>query len=128
MSPSSAGRTSENLRSSIDWPAATLPSCTISRASLAIASRQSVNAAASRSPSGTQVASEAQARRSYCVEVRNAANVAMQEADLILFIVDAQDGLTPIDEELARFLRRSKRPVILVVNKDRPSEARRSRR
>jgi GTP-binding protein len=50
-------------------------------------------------------------------EVQNAANVAMQEADLILFIVDAQDGLTPIDEELARFLRRSKRPVILVVNK-----------
>ena len=50
-------------------------------------------------------------------EVRTAANVAMQEADLILFIVDAQDGLTPIDEELARFLRRSKRPVILVVNK-----------
>jgi GTPase len=50
-------------------------------------------------------------------EVRNAADAAMREADLILFLVDAQQGLTPIDQELARLLRRSKRPVILVVNK-----------
>ena len=41
----------------------------------------------------------------------------MREADVILFIVDAQQGLTPIDQELARLLRRSKRPVVLVVNK-----------
>jgi GTP-binding protein len=55
-------------------------------------------------------------------EVRNAADVAMREADLILFTVDARQGLTPIDEELARLLRRSKRPVVLVVNKiDHPS-------
>jgi GTP-binding protein len=50
-------------------------------------------------------------------EVRSAAEAAMREADLILFMVDAQQGLTPIDQELARLLRRSKRPVILVVNK-----------
>jgi GTP-binding protein len=50
-------------------------------------------------------------------EVRNAADAAMREADLILFLVDAQQGLTPIDQELARLLRRSKRPVVLVVNK-----------
>jgi GTPase len=50
-------------------------------------------------------------------EVRNAADAAMHEADVILFVVDAQQGLTPIDQELARLLRRSKRPVILVVNK-----------
>ena len=50
-------------------------------------------------------------------EVRDAADAAMREADLILFLVDAQQGLTPIDQELARLLRRSKRPVILVVNK-----------
>ena len=50
-------------------------------------------------------------------EVRAAAAAAMHEADLILFIVDAQQGLTPIDQELARLLRRSKRPVVLVVNK-----------
>jgi len=50
-------------------------------------------------------------------EVRSAADAAMREADVILFIVDAQQGLTPIDQELARLLRRSKRPVVLVVNK-----------
>jgi GTPase len=50
-------------------------------------------------------------------EVRNAADTAMREADVLLFTVDAQQGLTPIDQELARLLRRSQRPVILVVNK-----------
>jgi GTP-binding protein len=50
-------------------------------------------------------------------EVRNGADAAMREADVILFTVDAQQGLTPIDQELARLLRRSKRPVVLVVNK-----------
>ncbi|MEO6872743.1 MAG: ribosome biogenesis GTPase Der [Chthoniobacterales bacterium] len=55
-------------------------------------------------------------------EVRAAADAAMQEADVILFVVDAQQGLTPIDQELARLLRRSQRPVILVVNKiDHPN-------
>ena len=50
-------------------------------------------------------------------EVRSAADAAMQEAQVILFLVDAQQGLTPIDQELARLLRRSQRPVVLVVNK-----------
>ena len=50
-------------------------------------------------------------------EVRSAADAAMREADVILFMVDAQQGLTPIDQELARLLRRAKRPVVLVVNK-----------
>jgi GTP-binding protein len=50
-------------------------------------------------------------------EVRNAADAAMREADVILFVVDAQQGVTPIDQELTRLLRRSKRPVVLVVNK-----------
>jgi GTP-binding protein len=50
-------------------------------------------------------------------EVRSAADAAMQEAHVILFLVDAQQGLTPIDQELARLLRRSRRPVVLVVNK-----------
>lgn len=50
-------------------------------------------------------------------QVRAAADAAMRESDVILFVVDAQDGLTPIDQELARILRKSKRPVVLVVNK-----------
>jgi GTP-binding protein len=55
-------------------------------------------------------------------QVRSSADAAMRESDAILFVVDAQDGLTPIDQELARILRKSKTPVILVVNKiDHPN-------
>lgn len=50
-------------------------------------------------------------------EVRTAADAAMREANLILFLVDGQQGLTPIDAELARLLRRARAPVVLVVNK-----------
>ena len=50
-------------------------------------------------------------------QVRLAADAAMRESDLILFVVDAQAGLNPIDQELAKLLRKSKRPVVLVVNK-----------
>ena len=55
-------------------------------------------------------------------EVRNSADAAMRESDVILFVVDAQDGLTPIDQELARILRKAKTTVVLVVNKiDHPN-------
>src|SRR3954468_17545391 len=50
-------------------------------------------------------------------QVRTAADAAMRESDVILFVVDAQAGLNPIDHELAKLLRKSKRPVVLVVNK-----------
>jgi GTPase len=50
-------------------------------------------------------------------QVRLAADAAMRESDVILFVVDAQAGLNPIDQELAKLLRKSKRPVVLVVNK-----------
>jgi GTP-binding protein len=49
--------------------------------------------------------------------VATEADIAMQTADLILFIVDAKDGITSIDEALAQKLRRSKAPVQLVINK-----------
>ncbi len=49
--------------------------------------------------------------------VATQAEIAMGSADLILFTVDAQDGLTPVDEILADKLRRGAQPVILVVNK-----------
>ncbi len=49
--------------------------------------------------------------------VRHAADAAMRESDVILFVVDAQAGLNPIDHELAKMLRKSKRPVVVVVNK-----------
>ena len=49
--------------------------------------------------------------------VQDQAKVAMAEADVILFVVDAQAGLAPLDHEVADRLRRSEKPVILVVNK-----------
>ncbi len=51
------------------------------------------------------------------VQVRQQAEIAMDEADAILFIVDATDGLMRADQELANALRSSKTPVFLVVNK-----------
>ena len=50
-------------------------------------------------------------------QVRQTADEALRESDLLLFVVDAKDGLSPIDQDLARMLRRSRRPVVLVINK-----------
>jgi GTP-binding protein len=50
-------------------------------------------------------------------QVRQTAEQALQESDLLLFVVDAKDGLSPIDEDLARALRRFRKPIVLVVNK-----------
>lgn len=50
-------------------------------------------------------------------QVQNAADAAIHESDLILFVVDAQAGLNPIDQDLAKILRRSRTPVVLVINK-----------
>lgn len=51
------------------------------------------------------------------VQVRLQAEVAMEEAEVILFVVDAADGMTRADQDLADALRLSQRPVLLVVNK-----------
>ncbi len=45
------------------------------------------------------------------------AEIAIEEADVILLLVDAVDGLTPADEDVAEFFRRSGRPILLVANK-----------
>ncbi|MGL5089209.1 MAG: ribosome biogenesis GTPase Der [Cetobacterium sp.] len=50
-------------------------------------------------------------------KIRQQAEVAMNEADVILFIVDGKNGLNPLDEEVAYLLRKKKKPVILCVNK-----------
>ncbi|HSE92965.1 MAG TPA: ribosome biogenesis GTPase Der [Methylomirabilota bacterium] len=49
--------------------------------------------------------------------VRRQVLAAVEEADLVLLVVDARDGLTALDEEIARLLRRAGRPVVLVANK-----------
>ena len=43
--------------------------------------------------------------------------LAMDEADVILFVVDGRDGMQPSDQEIAHILRTSRKPVLLVVNK-----------
>jgi len=50
-------------------------------------------------------------------QVRRAVDGAIQDSDLLLFVVDAMDGLSPLDQELARMLRKSRKPVALVINK-----------
>ncbi len=51
------------------------------------------------------------------IAVREQVERAVAEADLILFVVDGQEGLNPVDREVAAQLRRSGRPVLLAVNK-----------
>ena len=54
--------------------------------------------------------------------MQDQARVAVEESDLILFVVDAHAGLAPLDYEVADRLRRANAPVILVVNKgDNPA-------
>ena len=50
-------------------------------------------------------------------EIAKQADVAIDTADVILFFTDGRDGLHPSDYDVADILRRSKKPVILVVNK-----------
>ncbi|KJS14109.1 MAG: GTP-binding protein Der [Peptococcaceae bacterium BRH_c8a] len=53
----------------------------------------------------------------FASRVRGQAELAIRDADLVLFIVDARAGLTGIDEEVGQVLRKSEKPVILVANK-----------
>lgn len=50
-------------------------------------------------------------------EIRKQVRIAMDEASVILFIVDAATGMTDLDDAMADILRRSTKPVFLVVNK-----------
>jgi GTPase len=50
-------------------------------------------------------------------QVQTEASIALDVADLLLFVVDVLDGITPIDQTLAAMLRRTKKPVVLVCNK-----------
>ena len=50
-------------------------------------------------------------------EIDKQVKLAIEEADVIVFVVDAQSGITPMDEDVARILRRIKKPILLAVNK-----------
>jgi GTP-binding protein len=57
-------------------------------------------------------------------EINKQVEIAIQEANEILFVVDASNGITDLDDHVAAILRRSKKPVILVANKDDLGDAR----
>jgi GTP-binding protein len=50
-------------------------------------------------------------------EIRKQVNLAIDEADLIVFVVNVEDGITPMDAEVAKLLRKVKKPIFTVVNK-----------
>ena len=53
----------------------------------------------------------------YEAEIRKQVKLAIEEADVILFVVDCHDGMTDLDEEFANELRGNKKPLYVVANK-----------
>lgn len=51
------------------------------------------------------------------VQMKRQAELAIETADVIVFIVDGKEGIVPADHEVAEMLRKTKKPVILIVNK-----------
>src|SRR6476646_6040819 len=51
------------------------------------------------------------------LKVQEQARLAIGEADVILFVVDAVSGMTPADQEAAELLRRTQKPVLVAANK-----------
>ncbi len=49
--------------------------------------------------------------------IRDQVNIAIKEADILLFMVDVTTGITDLDNEFAKLLRKAKKPVYLIVNK-----------
>ena len=49
--------------------------------------------------------------------VQEQVQVAIAEADVLIFLVDVKDGVTPFDRDIANMLRRTNKPIILVANK-----------
>ncbi len=50
-------------------------------------------------------------------EIRKQVELAIDEADVIIFVTDVEQGIHPLDEEVANLLRKTKKPVFLTVNK-----------
>jgi len=54
---------------------------------------------------------------SFSSAIKQEADIAMESAELILFVVDGIEGLTPVDQELSSYLRKADKSVFLIVNK-----------
>ncbi|WP_396145026.1 ribosome biogenesis GTPase Der [Flavobacterium sp.] len=50
-------------------------------------------------------------------EIRKQVELAIDEADVIIFVVDVEEGITPMDDAVAKLLRKVTKPVLLAVNK-----------
>ncbi len=50
-------------------------------------------------------------------EIRKQVQLALDEADIIVFVVDVEQGITPMDSEVAKLMRKVKKPLFIVVNK-----------
>jgi GTP-binding protein len=50
-------------------------------------------------------------------EIRKQVQLALDEADIIVFVVDVEQGITPMDSEVAKLLRKVKKPLFVAVNK-----------
>ncbi len=72
------------------------------------------------SSSGGSPLAEDSAR--FITEIQNQAQLAIDEADVIVFVVDGRDGLTSADLELAEFLRQTTKPLVVAVNKAESQE------
>ncbi len=57
------------------------------------------------------------ANRPFQEQIRMQANIAIEEADIILFVVDGKVGVTSDDHMVAKLLRKIKKPILLLVNK-----------
>lgn len=50
-------------------------------------------------------------------EIRKQVQLAIEESDIIVFVVDVEDGITPMDDEVAQILRQIDKPIFIAVNK-----------
>lgn len=60
---------------------------------------------------------EPDAEEGYPALIRDQVDAALEDAEVILFVVDATTGITPVDSEIAELLRRSGKPIVLIANK-----------
>ncbi len=114
---SSAFRTSASRRSSTGSAVRRRPSCTRRPASRATGRSSSASGTGKRfllvDTGGVDIAD----RTPITVSIADQAREAVGDADLVLFVVDAQLGITPGDEEVAQILRESRKPVLVLANK-----------
>jgi GTP-binding protein len=72
---------------------------------------------AEAAPAGRDAAGRSEGSGQFLAHIRNQVQVAMEEADAIVFVVDGREGLMAADEDVAEMLRAANKPVFLAVNK-----------